>query len=55
MRFLLSVALNTAVFATRTAHEDWGEQPPFWFVGLLLRKYETDRDRTVGSTHDATL
>ncbi len=35
-------------------HEDWGEPPPFWFVGLLLRKCGTDKDRTVGSNHGAT-
>ena len=46
---------NAAVFAARTAHEDWREQPPFWFVGLLLRKCGTDKDRTAGSNHGATL
>jgi hypothetical protein len=46
---------NAAVFAAGTAHEDWREQPPFWFVGLLLRKCGTDKERTVGSNHGATL
>ncbi len=30
-------------------HEDWGEPPPFWSVGLLLRKCRTDKDRTAGN------
>jgi len=42
-------------FGALTLVFDWREQPPFWFVGLLLRKCETDKGRTMGSSHGATL
>jgi hypothetical protein len=45
---LLCVSGTECSFGALTLVFDWREQPPFWFVGLLLRKCETDKDRTVG-------
>jgi hypothetical protein len=48
------IGSNAAVLAARSAHEDWGEPPPFWFVRLFVEKSRKDRQEPhAGSNHSA--